>query len=227
MKKYAISDIHGCFKTFKSLLEKLKFSKRDYLYILGDLIDRGPSSKEVIDYIWKLERENYKVFCVKGNHDQMMLDGLQDLYMRKNWMFNGGITTMESFNANTISEIPQQYFQFIEEMPYYYEVDEYILVHAGFLFYMPNPFEELHSMLWQRNWYNHINYTWLKNRIIVHGHTPIVQNEVKLMVKNLNKNQYLNIDTGCVHKGKREGFGHLTCFDLKERKLIFQENLDF
>ena len=71
-------------------------------------------------------------------------------------------------------------------------------------------------MLWQRNWYNHINYTWLKNRIIVHGHTPIVQNEVKLMVKNLNKNQYLNIDTG-----------HLTCFDLKERKLIFQENLDF
>ena len=52
MNKYAISDIHGCLKTFKALLTKLDFSKQDELYLLGDYIDRGPDSKGVIDYIW-------------------------------------------------------------------------------------------------------------------------------------------------------------------------------
>jgi len=51
MKKFAISDIHGCAKTFKALLKKINFSKEDELYLLGDYIDRGPDSKGVIDYI--------------------------------------------------------------------------------------------------------------------------------------------------------------------------------
>lgn len=51
MSRYAISDIHGCAKTFKNLLRRISFSKEDVLYLLGDYIDRGPDSKGVIDHI--------------------------------------------------------------------------------------------------------------------------------------------------------------------------------
>ena len=57
MRKIVISDIHGCLNSFKALLYKIVYSKRDELYLLGDFIDRGPDSKGVIDYIWKLQIE--------------------------------------------------------------------------------------------------------------------------------------------------------------------------
>lgn len=227
MNKYAISDIHGCLKTFQGLLKKIKFSKEDELYLLGDYTDRGPDSKGVIDYIWELQSKNYQVFCLRGNHDQMMLDALHSSKWQRNWLLNGGWTTIGSFGANNLSDIPQKYFHFLKDMPYFFEVDEYILVHAGFSFDMPNPFDELHSMLWKRNWYQSINYLWLGNRIIIHGHTPCSKKDVNTMLKNMSRNQYLDIDTGCVFKGKTQGLGELTCFDLGNRKLIFQENLDF
>ncbi|MCC6412552.1 MAG: metallophosphoesterase, partial [Saprospiraceae bacterium] len=65
MKKYAISDIHGCNKTFLALLENLDFSKADELYLLGDYVDRGPDSKGVFDTIFRLQSEGYKVQCLR------------------------------------------------------------------------------------------------------------------------------------------------------------------
>ena len=227
MSKYATSDLHGCLKSFQALLEKINFSKSDELYILGDLIDRGPDSKGVIDFIWQLQSNNYTIHSLRGNHDQMMLDAQHSRKWAINWLLNGGGTTMDSFDAKVLADIPDQYFHFIKELPYYFEVDEYLLVHAGFGFEKENPLEELHAMLWQRNWYEHINYAWLKNRIIVHGHTPITQAEAVSMLEHLDENKYLDIDTGCVHKGKAKGDGVLACFDLGKRELIFQENLDF
>ena len=106
MKKYAISDIHCCLETFKKLLQKIKYSKQDELYILGDLIDRGPSSKGVIDYIFELKAQGFKVECTRGNHEQMMLDGIYDLDKRRRWLINGGSNTVESFNVNDLKEIP-------------------------------------------------------------------------------------------------------------------------
>ena len=73
MSKYAISDIHGCIATFKTLLDKIKFSKEDELYLLGDYIDRGPDSKGVIDHIWYLQKSGYQVHCLRGNHENMLL----------------------------------------------------------------------------------------------------------------------------------------------------------
>lgn len=225
--KYAISDIHGCLKTFKSLLKKLKFNKADELYILGDFIDRGPDSKGVIDFIWELEESGHSIHCLKGNHDQMMLDARSSLALQRKWLVNGGWTTIENFNADHIQDIETKYFQFFEKMPSYLEVDHYILVHAGFKFDMPNPFDEFHSMLWQRAWYERINYQWLGNRIIVHGHTPTTKNDITDMLNNLKQNQYIDIDSGCVHKGKQIGLGYLACLILNENRLVFEENKDF
>jgi len=107
------------------------------------------------------------------------------------------------------------------------EVDQYILVHAGFGFKMPNPFEEKQAMLWQRNWYSKINYGWLNGRIIVHGHTPTTQNEISSMNRYQKQRSVVAIDNGCVFKNiSRRGFGSLCALELTESRLYFQENID-
>ena len=62
---YITSDIHGCYEEFMELLETIKFSKEDTLYILGDMIDRGPEPIKVLQYIMK--QDNMKV--ILGNHE--------------------------------------------------------------------------------------------------------------------------------------------------------------
>lgn len=227
MNKYVISDIHGCLITFKHLLKKIHFSKEDKLFILGDLIDRGPDSKGVIDYIWELQREKYQIESIRGNHDQMMLDSIQSMKWQTRWLANGGWTTFGNFNVHSLSEIPAQYFHYIKDMPYFVEEDGYILVHAGLNFDTPHPLEDCNAMLWARNWYQKIDYSWLKDRIIIHGHTPIPKGEIASLFTQLSTNQYLNIDAGCVFKNRTKGLGVLTCFDMNRKQLIFQENLDF
>ena len=66
--RYIISDIHGCKKQYLELLKKLKFSERDHLYILGDSVDRGEDSIEVLRYIMKQKNITY----ILGNHDYIL-----------------------------------------------------------------------------------------------------------------------------------------------------------
>ena len=226
-KKYAISDIHGCLKTFVALLKRLEFSTNDELYGLGDLIDRGPDSKGVMDHIMHLQDTGYVVHCIRGNHDQLMLNARHDRDDRRKWMLNGGRSLMDSFNAMDISDIPKLYFDFLDSFPYYMEVEDYILVHAGFKFALPDPFQETKAMLWQRSWYPLINYGWLGDRTILHGHTPLTKGEIKSMHKQIDTNQYLNIDCGCVFSGRRIGVGYLACFCLDDKSLIFEANVDY
>ena len=187
MRKIAFTDLHGCNKTFLTLLEQVTPEFGDQLFFLGDYIDRGPDSKGVIDEIISLQERGYEVQCLRGNHEQMLLDCLQnpqDLYF---WLANGGAETMASFQANRIEEIPGHYLEWFEQLAYYLEVDEYILVHAGLNFKKENPFEDLESMLWIREWYEDINHDWLQDRIIIHGHTPVSTSMVKFYLKNLER----------------------------------------
>jgi len=227
MNRYAISDIHGCLKTFESLLKLIDFSKNDELYLLGDLIDRGPNSKGVIDLIWKLQKSGHIVCCLRGNHDQMMLEARRNYESLTRWLEHGGEQTLYSFDAQSISGIPEKYFEFIDDMPTSIELDAYLFVHAGLNFALQNPLQDEHAMMWQRNWYNQINYDWLGNRVIIHGHTPLPKNEISAMQKTMTKQQYLDIDGGCVHKGNRAGQGFLSCLVLGENQLIFEKNRDF
>lgn len=207
MRKFAISDIHGCNDTFQRLLEKLQLAQGDELYLLGDYIDRGPDSKGVMDTIFLLQQQGLPVHCLRGNHEQMMLDamnGMEDEEM-DNWLLNGGIATLESFSVNGNLQIEDKYLQFMDALEIYCEVDEYILVHAGLNFNIPFPFSDEDEMLWIRNWYPDLNRNWLGERIIVHGHTPMPKEDIQLQFKNLDKLPILDIDGGCVHKGKRRG----------------------
>jgi len=227
MRKIAISDIHGCADTFDALLDKIQFTTEDELYLLGDYVDRGPDSKGVIDDIWQLQKEGYSVKCLRGNHEQLMIDSKIDRNSAYIWMANGGDTTLDSFGGLILDEVPQKYFDWMENLPYFFEVDNFILVHAGFKFDMPNPFMEKHAMIWQRGWYRRINYDWLGDRIIVHGHTPMSRFKIEKNFATIQEVQYLDIDAGCVFKNRILGGGQLCAFDLTNMKLIFQENIEF
>jgi serine/threonine protein phosphatase 1 len=241
MRKIAISDIHGCCKTLRALLEqRLQLTRKDQLYLLGDHVDRGPDSKGVLDYVMQLEEAGYQVNCLRGNHEEMMLNAGQDQKELEMWMYNGGQETLASFDVGDPGEIPEKYLDYVRNMDYFYEVDRYILVHAGlnfardeeeekkkggFLWKMHNPLRDLHSMLWIRFWYDDIDWNWMKDRVIVHGHTPIDLEEIWDMYDVLQEDQVLDIDNGCFAKYK-EGLGQLCAFEMTQRQLFFQENIE-
>lgn len=99
MRRCVISDIHGCYDEFNALLEQVHYDpSQDELILLGDYVDRGPKSKQVIEQIMKLRQEN-QIVILKGNHDAMMVKALThdveeyDLH----WIRNGGLQTLASY----------------------------------------------------------------------------------------------------------------------------------
>ena len=225
MRKFAISDIHGCLDSFKALLQQIRLTKEDELYLLGDYIDRGPDSKGVIDYILHLQEEGFPVNCLRGNHEQMLLNGVAwGGSHATNWLVNGGYATMASFRQAEPRKIPVAYITFLESLPYYFQVDEYILVHAGLGFPDLDPLENPQPMLWARGWYDKIDRGWLGEKIIVHGHTPVPSGRIKKHLRELHLLPVVNIDNGCVFD---RGHLHRLCaFELTERKLFFQQNVE-
>ena len=226
MRKIAISDIHGCILSFQALLDKIAFSTSDELYLLGDYIDRGPGSKGVMDLVLSFQTNGYRVRCLRGNHEQMLLDALKNWDGYFDWLNDwGGSQTMESFKALVLKDIPKTYWDFLSGLEYYFEVDEFILVHAGLDFHRHNPLSPNENMLYLRNWYQHIDMNWLDGRIIAHGHTPLAKQEVEDMLRNLHRLPVIDIDGGCFAK-HLPGKGYLCAFDMTNRELFFQKNLD-
>ncbi len=226
MRKIAISDIHGCYLTFqKLLLEVIQFSKDDELFLLGDYVDRGPSSKQVLDFIFDLQQKEYKVHCLLGNHEEAMLDCTQGKGSKMNWIRHGGIMTMNSFDVSSPQEIPEKYVNFIKNLDYYFEIDNYILVHSGLNFSSPTPLQDKSGMLWSRGWETYTDKTWLGQRTVIYGHTPVKRQEIEKNLSLIQERQILNIDAGCYGKGY-PGHGVLCAFDMTNHELFFQENLD-
>ena len=223
MRILAISDIHGCLNTFKALLQQISFSKKDHLFLIGDFIDRGPYSKGVIDYVWKLQAAGHTITCIKGNHEQMMLDSLVNLNQARNWLHHGGTQTLDSFGVDDLKKVTKKYIRWMQNLPSFAIKDDYIFVHAGLNFDMPNPMKGAESMIWIRNWYTDINYQWLGKRIIVHGHTPMKKTEIEEMFRTMDAMQVLDIDAGCCFD--YEGLGHLCAVDLTNRAIYFRKRI--
>jgi serine/threonine protein phosphatase 1 len=222
MRKIAISDIHGCNATFEALLRQINFSKTDHLFLLGDYLDRGPSSKQVLDTIFRLKAEGYEVNCLRGNHEEMLLWALSGhRYNLESFLRNGGDTTLASFGVKHPRDIPPHYIDFLENLPLWIEADEYIFVHAGLHFVQgSSPFDHEDEMLWIRNWYIDLDLEWLGQRYIVHGHTPTPQPSIKKMFQQFDDLRVINIDAGCVYQ--RTGYGQLCAVDLSNRILYFE-----
>lgn len=147
MRKIVISDIHGHLDEFLKLLALTKYQKdKDELYLLGDYVDKGKQAKEVIQFIMQLLDESPFVHVLAGNHDDMFLNWLEnkDYYLSPYTNEkNSGTNTILSFAPffipgindeevkQMIKETYSKEINFLKNLPYYFEDDRHIYVHAG------------------------------------------------------------------------------------------------
>jgi len=208
---FAISDIHGCFKPFYELVvNEIKLRKTDQLMLLGDYIDRGEQSKEVIDFIIDLKKEGFKITALTGNHELMLLNSFTDPLILPLWLMNNGISTLESFGIKDIRDIDKRYIEFFNSLEYYSIFGNIIFVHAGFNDLDEDPFLDTHTMVWESS----ILYQnpALSGKTIIHGHRPKTVSYVERAI--FEKAQVIPIDTGCVY-GRQRGLGFLSALEVK------------
>lgn len=208
MRLFAIGDIHGSYAKFERLLIKIKLSKRDTLVLLGDYINKGPQSKTVLDEIMALKNRGYRIVALRGNHEQILLNAQKNAIAHKLFIEKGGKQTLNSFNRNRLTDLPEKYFYFIHHLDFYYEQDDFIFVHGGFNEKIAQPFDDKYYMLWKCN--HNYEHALLKEKTVVHGHCPL--NDEAFQKQINNKTNDINLDTGCVY-GSRGSFGRLTAFE--------------
>jgi serine/threonine protein phosphatase 1 len=219
-RRFVIPDIHGCARTFRSLLENvIRLKNSDSIYLLGDAIDRGPASKEVLDEIRRLQMEGYDIHSVLGNHEEMFLQSCHDRTYFRMWILNGGQATLKSFGVEDSCEIPLLYRRFIESFPYYIKLDDFILVHAGLNFNLPDPLADREAMLWSRE--REVIKDLIGGRRLIGGHTPLGLAEISRSIST----DRIMLDNGCVYKGE-PGLGNLLALELNSMVLYSQKNID-
>lgn len=236
-REIAIGDVHGCLKTLKALVEMhLKPSADDTLILVGDLIDRGPDSKGVIDYVRFLGSEVCRVVTLMGNHEEVMLEAWEvqknlpsrTLFRKpKNplmdqWLQLGGKETLQSFEVETVTDIPETYLEWLKKLDHYYVSKDFLVVHAGFDFSKENIFEDTRAMHWVRDFeYNPVK---TGGRRVVHGHVPVSLEFIEQVFNN-PKFGFVCIDNGCVYRN-RVGMGRLLAFDLTNIRLHMNGCID-
>ena len=234
MNIFAIGDIHGCLKQLVTLQDKIfnypKYNKdEDLLLYLGGYIDRGLSSKGVINHILQLQIEGIKSIFLKGNHEQFMIDFLfNKINNLSNWIMNGADQTFKSYNIEIaefikdgfednnidklrdifLSKLTKEHVYFFKNLKLTYIMGDYLFAHAGI-----NPEKSLKDQdkmdfLWSRS-----DQLFDKNfkfeKIIVHGHSP--EKEV------VNFPYRINVDTGSFFSGKLS----CVCVSDKNKKREF------
>ena len=236
MNVFDIGDIHGCIKQLITLHNKIfnypKYNKvQDLLLYVGDYIDRGPNSQDVINRVLQLQKEGIKSIFLKGNHEQVMIDFLfNKINNLRYWLGLGADQTIKSYGLEIaefikdgfeddnmdklrnvfLSKLTKEHIYFFNNLKLSYTLDDYLFVHAGI-----NPEKSLSEQsevdfLWSRsNQFFDKNFKFEK--IIVHGHSP--EKEV------INFPYRINIDTGCFFSGK------LSCVCIndknKKREIIY------
>lgn len=215
-KRWVISDIHGCFHTFIALLKKIKLKKEDQLFLLGDFINKGPSSLKVLEEIIHSDKN---IFPLLGNHDQKLLDYYQQPSIEKK-------KELIQLNANELLELDQNSINliasFISSLPYYYISGDFILVHAGFNFSLTNVFLDLEAMIKIKEFEYDPDKVFGKQ--IVHGHYPKSLSEIRKAVDQ--KKIVIPIDNGCIYRGQMKGVGNLIGLELNQMELLVQRNID-
>jgi len=212
---FAIGDIHGCFKPFyKLVVNEIDLNKDDRLILLGDYIDRGTQSKEVIDFIIDLKEAGFDVTPLMGNHESMLLESYADTGLLYQWYMNSGETTLKSMGINDVRDLHKGYLDFFTGLKFFESAGNFLFVHGGFNDHDPDPFIDTYNMIWESRlaYKNPV----LKGKTIVHGHRPKTLEYVKQQIRD--RSTVIPIDTGCVY-GLEMGYGYLSALEVNQMKL--------
>ena len=219
MNIFAIGDIHGCLNQLVSIHEQILNYKNykkeeDLLIYIGDYIDRGPKSKQVIDQILQLKNKEIKAVFLMGNHEEMMINFLfNKINNIKNWLNFGVDQTFRSYDIEIVEFIKdgfeddiinklretlldkmgKDHINFFNNLETNFSTEKYLFVHAGV-----DPIKNFSEQtkkdyLWSRS-SNFFHKDFKAEKIVVHGHTP----EANI----INDPYRINIDTGCYFSGK-------------------------
>ncbi|MCL2457885.1 MAG: metallophosphoesterase [Desulfobulbus sp.] len=204
-----IGDIHGCHTSLLSLLDQVRH-RADTLVFLGDYVDRGPDSKEVVSTILSLRSRHPRVVPLMGNHDflfyQYLMGGDSTLFLQV-----GGLQTLASYGIPPLATreertqpIPADHLAFLRSLPLFWEDQHAIYVHAGL-----QPGHHLSQQtaqwcLWARDSFLASSHDFGKP--VVFGHTVFTEPYFAA-----NK---IGIDTGAVYGGR------LTALLLPEREVV-------
>ena len=181
---WVIGDVHGFSVTFENLVDLLELSEKDRVVVLGDLIDRGPDSYNVV----KAVQADSRIYSTKGNHEQMMVEGfipngISNKLEANLWLRNGGIETAASYIRAFMNHSGEEDSAALEQeiiadkkwmnsLPAHVILDKWRLVHAGY-----DPRTELDEQgeaehLWIRTPFHNSTTAIDEQRCVVFGHTP-------------------------------------------------------
>ncbi|MDY0140444.1 MAG: metallophosphoesterase family protein [Bacteroidales bacterium] len=219
MRNLAIGDIHGCYYTFRKLLDKINLSTNDNLYLLGDMVNRGTNSSNVLDLIIDLQKDNHNIFPIRGNHEQLLLNLLNESPHIKHKYLRYYKST-DLFNSK--DTLKKRYFKLLNDMPFYLMNDNSIFVHAALDLSREDVFENKDFMLYSR--YQRGSIKNLNGKRLFHGH---VATNIKIIRNNVaQKEAIIGIDNGCIYAQKRKGFGRLICINTDNLEVISVKNIE-
>lgn len=200
----AIGDIHGCHRALTTLLGVLAVSAADTLVFVGDLVDRGPSSKQVVDELLTLS-DACEVVVIMGNHEEMMRDAISGHGLFNAWLEAGGQATLDSYGSS-IDNIPPDHIRLLVSAKPFYVTDSEIFIHACLESNISLPNQTSDYLRWKHLGGSERPH--VSGKRIICGHTP--QKDGIPFVFN----GWVCIDT-FVHGGK-----WLTCLDVTSNHVV-------
>ncbi len=212
---YAVGDIHGRLDLLEAMLGRIEadarssHAERRTLVFLGDYVDRGPDSKGVVETLIGGLPKGFEAHFLKGNHEAILLNFLDDAWSLDNWLLNGGDATMRSYGLDTdrlarldapielwrqaLQEaMPEAHLQFYRSLRLSVAFGDYLFVHAGVNPSVPLGEQTEADLIWIRGPF--LDHAEAFGKIVVHGHTP-----GKEPVTRANR---IGIDTGAFFTGR-------------------------
>lgn len=214
MRTLVTTDIHGCYKQFMELINKIKLTKYDEFIILGDLVDRGPENMAVVLEIAKMRAEGYNIITIKGNHEEMFLYGAKKYHTLDEFKTS---TDHLIFTRNGTNLSLYEYYELSKEdkeivinelirQRYFYQKEDFLFVHAGVFPNEKLEEQDKDDLLWIRDIF--INNAHNLPYVVVFGHTPTPYLNPEKECKIFRGEDKIGIDCGCVFGGK------LACLDV-------------
>lgn len=195
---YAVGDIHGSYTKLRNLLNHCMAHRGESpfrLVFLGDYVDRGRRSREVVELLIKTQMDAPDaIVCLKGNHEDMLVTAAkQGGADEVRWLLNGGDTTLDSYGVATAADIPSEHLDWLAALPLAIADERRYYVHAGVMPGVPLEKQTEEHALWIREPF--LSDQSDHGLLVVHGHTPSRSRTVELRPNRIN------LDSGACYGG--------------------------
>lgn len=220
-RRIFVGDVHGHYDALMRLLDAIAPDADDQIYFVGDLIDRGPKSAQVIDFV-----RQHGYGCVMGNHEQMLLEAFPDSKVSQQllqaWLQSGGYTTVASYAT---PESLLENLVWLQSLPTYIDLGDIWLVHAGVHPRMSIQQQTVQEFCWIREEFHSTPKPYFDDKLIITGHTITFTLPGVPAGAVARGRGWLNIDTGAYHPKS----GWLTAVDMTYQQVyqfnVFQQTL--